>query len=152
MQSLPALLVWLLKSERLVVVCIHAGRPEPDILVTLFLCPAGSCPIAMCHPSFTTASSAVFSGFRGSASLSYQGFQCSVAQLCLTLCDPHGLEAHWAPLSMEISRQEYWSGLPFPPPGDLPHPGTEPTSPALAGRFFTTVSLGKPRHGFQYVK
>ena len=38
--------------------------------------------------------------------------------------------AHQAPLTMEFSRQEYWSGVPFPPPGDLPHPGTEPTSPA----------------------
>ena len=38
--------------------------------------------------------------------------------------------AHQAPLSMGISRQQYWSGLPFPPPGDLPHPGTEPASPA----------------------
>ena len=48
--------------------------------------------------------------------------------------------AHQAPLSMGFSRQEYWSGLPFPPPGDLPHPGIEPlslASPALAGRFFT---------------
>ena len=46
-----------------------------------------------------------------------------------------------APLSMGFSRQEYWSGLPCPPPGDLPDPGTEPISlmsPALAGRFFTT--------------
>ena len=46
-----------------------------------------------------------------------------------------------APLSMGFSRQEDWSGLPFPPPGDLPSPGTEPmslTSPALAGGFFTT--------------
>ena len=46
-----------------------------------------------------------------------------------------------APLSMGFSRQEYWSGLPCPPPGDLPAPGKEPvslTSPALAGRFFTT--------------
>ena len=42
-----------------------------------------------------------------------------------------------APLSMEFFRQEYWSGLPFPPPGDLPNPGIEPVSPALAGRFFT---------------
>ena len=52
-----------------------------------------------------------------------------------------------SPLSMEFSRQEYWSGLPFPPPGDLPDPGTEPmslVSPALAGGFFTTVSPGKP--------
>ena len=38
--------------------------------------------------------------------------------------------AHQAPLSMGFSRQEYWSGLPFPPPGDLPHPGIKPMSPA----------------------
>ena len=45
---------------------------------------------------------------------------------------PHGLYvAHQAPLSMEFSRQEYWSGLPFPSPGDLPYPGIEPRSPAL---------------------
>ena len=49
--------------------------------------------------------------------------------------------AHQTPLSMGFSRQEYLSGLPCPPPGDLPHPGIEPTSltsPALAGGFFTT--------------
>ena len=48
---------------------------------------------------------------------------------------------HQAPLSMEFSRQEYWSGLSFPPPGDLPDPGITPASlmsPALAGGFFTT--------------
>ena len=48
---------------------------------------------------------------------------------------------------MGFPRQEYWSGLPFPPPGDLPDPGTEPMSLmslALAGMFFTTVPLGKP--------
>ena len=39
--------------------------------------------------------------------------------------------AHQAPLSMGFSRQEYWSGLPFPSPGDLPDPGTEPRSPSL---------------------
>ena len=42
-----------------------------------------------------------------------------------------------APLSMGFFRQEYWSGLPFPPPGDLPNPGIEPTSAALAGKVFT---------------
>ena len=55
--------------------------------------------------------------------------------------------AHQAPLSMESSRQEDCSGLPFPPPGDLPHPEVEPgspTSPALAGGFFTTEPPGKP--------
>ena len=45
--------------------------------------------------------------------------------------------AHQAPLSMEFSRQEYWSGLWFPTPGDLPDPGIKPTSSALAGWFFT---------------
>ena len=52
-----------------------------------------------------------------------------------------------APLSMVFSRQEYWSRLLFPSPGDLPDPGIEPGSlgsPALAGRFFTTVPPGKP--------
>ena len=52
-----------------------------------------------------------------------------------------------APLSMRFSRQKYWSGLPFPPLGDLPNPGIEPASPvstALAGRFSTTEPPGKP--------
>ena len=43
-----------------------------------------------------------------------------------------------APLSLGIPRQEYWSELPFPSPGDLPDPGIKPPSPVLAGRFFTT--------------
>ena len=49
--------------------------------------------------------------------------------------------------SMEFSRQEYWSGLPFPTPGDLPDPGIEPAflaSPATAGGFINTVPPGKP--------
>ena len=54
---------------------------------------------------------------------------------------------HQAPLSMEFPRQEYWSGWPFPSPEDLPNPGIEPTSPALAGRFFTAEPSGKPRVG-----
>ena len=45
-----------------------------------------------------------------------------------------------APLFMGFSRQEYWSGLPFPPPGDLPNPGIHPRSSARVGRFFTTKS------------
>ena len=49
------------------------------------------------------------------------------------------------PLTMGFSRQEYWSGLPFPSPGDLPGPGIEPVSPVLAGQFFTTAPLVKPR-------
>ena len=55
--------------------------------------------------------------------------------------------AHQAPLSMGFSRQEYWSGLPCPPPGDLLDPEIEPmslTSPPLAGGFFTIAPPGKP--------
>ena len=48
-----------------------------------------------------------------------------------------------APLSMRFSQQEYWSELLYPSPGDLSDPGTEPMSPALAGRVFTTESPGK---------
>ena len=55
---------------------------------------------------------------------------CLVAKLCPTLAIPWTV-AHQAPLSMGFSRQQYWSGLPFPSPGDLPDPGIEPGSPAL---------------------
>ena len=54
-----------------------------------------------------------------------------------------GTTACQAPLSIGFPRQEYWSRLPFPSPEDLPDPGTEPTSLALAGRFFTTEPPGK---------
>ena len=53
-----------------------------------------------------------------------------------------------APLSMEFSRQEYWSGLPFPPPGNLPDPGTElasPVSPVLQADSLSTEPPGKPK-------
>ena len=64
--------------------------------------------------------------------------------------------AHQAPLSMEFSKQEYWSGWPFPFPGDPPNPGIKPVSlayPSLVGRFFTTEPLGKPRNiGYLYIK
>ena len=53
-----------------------------------------------------------------------------VAQSCLTLCDPVDCSLQ-APPSMGFSRQEYWSGLSFPSPGDLPDPGIEPGSPTL---------------------
>ena len=64
----------------------------------------------------------------------------SVSKSCPTLATPWTV-ASQAPLPMEFSRQEYWSGLPFPLPGDLPDPGIEPeslASPALEGGFFTT--------------
>ena len=69
---------------------------------------------------------------------------CSVAQSCLTLCDPTDCVAHQAPLSMGFSRQEYWSRLPFPFLGDRPNPRIKPRPPALTGRFFTAVPPLKP--------
>ena len=61
-------------------------------------------------------------------------------QSCLTLCNSMNCSLS-GPLSMGFSRQEYWSGLPFPSPGDRPHPGIKPASlmsPAWAGTFFST--------------
>ena len=77
--------------------------------------------------------------------LGYKSFLvCAVCakslQSCSTLYDPMDYSLP-GPLSMGFSRQGYWSGLPFPSPGDLPDPGIAPVSlmcPALAGRFFTT--------------
>ena len=68
---------------------------------------------------------------------------CLVTKSYLTLCDPMDCSLQ-APLSMEFPRQEYCSGLQFPPPEDLPDPGIEPLSAALAGGFFTTEPPGKP--------
>ena len=65
------------------------------------------------------------------------GFMSCVSLSCV---EPFGIPrtvAYQAPLSMGFSRQEYWSGLPFPSPGDLPRPGIKPGSPALADGFFT---------------
>ena len=65
----------------------------------------------------------------------------SCVQLCVTLWTV----ALQAPLSMGFSKQEYWRGLPFPPPGDLPKPGFEPTSPVLAGGYVTIEPPRKPK-------
>ena len=73
---------------------------------------------------------------------------CTVAQSCATLVTPWTV-ALQAPVSMGFPRQEYWSGLPFPSPGELPHPGIEHESLAassLAGGFFTTEPRGKPTY------
>ena len=64
---------------------------------------------------------------------------------CFPFCDPWTI-AGQSPPSMRFPRQEYWSGLLFPSPGDHPDPGVKPTYPALAGKFFTTEP---PRNPFQ---
>ena len=63
-------------------------------------------------------------------------------------CSPWTV-AHQAPLFREFSRQEYWSGLPFPPPGDVPNPGIEAGSSALAGKFSTTESSEKSEYSIK---
>ena len=74
-------------------------------------------------------------------------FQLCGAGLVLKSCA--NIETPWtvtsqAPLSMGFSRQEYWSGLPFPSPEDLPDPGIEPKSPALQADSLSTELQGKP--------
>ena len=66
-----------------------------------------------------------------------------VAKSCPTLATPWTV-ARQPLLSMGFPRQEYWTKLPFPSPGDFPDPGIKPTSPALAGGFCTPEPLGKP--------
>ena len=67
---------------------------------------------------------------------------CMHPQSCLTLWSPPGSSVHGFP------RQEHWSGLPFPSPQDLPNPGIEPASAALADRAFTPAPPAKPLEGF----
>ena len=69
---------------------------------------------------------------------------CLVTKSCPTLFDPMDYSPPGSSVH-GISRQKYWSRLPFPSPGDLPNPGIEPMSPALAGGFFTTEPPGKPK-------
>ena len=63
-----------------------------------------------------------------------------VTQSCPVLCNPTA----WAPLSIGFSRQKYWSGLPFPSPGDLPDPGIEPGSPTLQADSLPSEPPGSP--------
>ena len=66
-----------------------------------------------------------------------------VAQLCVTLCDP--MDCSQAPLSMGFSRQEYWSSLPFPSPGDPPNSRIKPRSPALQADSLSSEPPGKQK-------
>ena len=67
---------------------------------------------------------------------------CLVGKLCQS--ETSWIVARQAPLSMGFSLQEYWSGLPFPPPGDLPDPGIEPGSPALQADSLPLSHQGSP--------
>ena len=76
---------------------------------------------------------------------------CISVHACVGVCSVWLFATLWtiagqASLSMGFSRQEYWSGVPFPSPGDFPNPGIKPRCPALAGGFFTTVPCRKPTY------
>ena len=74
-------------------------------------------------------------------------YLCAYVLSQIRLCAILQTVAHQTPLSLEFSRQEYWSAMPFPTPEDPPDPGIEPRSPVspeLAGRFFTTARPAKP--------
>ena len=70
-------------------------------------------------------------------------YESEVAQSCRHFVTPWTV-AHQAPLSMGFSRQEYWNGLPFPSPGGLPDPATQPGSPALQADTLPSEPPGKP--------
>ena len=67
-----------------------------------------------------------------------------MAQLCPTICDPMDCSPPGSFCPQGFSRQEYWSGFPSPPPGNLPNPGTQPRSPSLQSDSLPSESPGKP--------
>ena len=75
--------------------------------------------------------------------ITYESVKLLVAQSCPTVCDPMDCSPQ-VPLSMEFSRQEYWSGLPFLSPRGLPDPGIEPGSPAFQADTLTSKPPRKP--------
>ena len=109
--------------------CVRASSPVPAP-PGLLLSGSWGLWCSMGYPGVTQCSSSL-------------RWRCLVLSRVRRLATPWTV-AHQAPLSMGFSRQEYWSGLPCPPPGGLPDPGIAPASPALAGRFFTTEPPGKP--------
>ena len=90
------------------------------------LCPAGRAGRSV--PQYMLCESHQPSGAQCGTRKLTVCFACEVAQSCPTLCDPMTI-AYQAPQCMKFSRQDYWSGLPFPSPVDLPNPGIKPWSP-----------------------
>ena len=109
-------------------------------------------PFSFCLHSFPASGSFPMSWLFTSGDKSTYIHACVCTRECTHMCTLSLVQlfstprtiARQAPQSMGFPRQEYWRGLLFPPPGDLPDPVIEPTSPALTGRFFTTEPPGKP--------
>ena len=123
-----------------------SSRPRDRTCVSCVSCTGRQ---ILYHPSHQGSPIYVFVYVRMYVCVLYVCVLC--AQSCPTVYDPWvqaNSVTHQALLSMEFSKQEYWSRLPFPTPGDLPNPSIEPLcleSPAFAGGFFTTVPPGKPK-------
>ena len=100
------------------------------------------------HPRMGSASSKPTHGVEGGVCVCLCSAVASLCSACVLLFVASWTVAHRAPLSMGFSRQEYWRGLPFRAPEDLPDPGIQPASlvtPALAGGFLTTTPPGRSR-------
>ena len=97
-----------------------------------------------------TENSILFLKFQMSFTIMFKSCVCLLSHFsCVWLFVTLQTVAHQVPLSIGFSRQEYWNGLPCPPPWNLPDPGIEPaslTSPALAGRIFTTNTTQEAHH------
>ena len=136
-----------LEQQTCTVSVLEAGNPETTCLQTWFLLKVlreglfqdslsfwrWSAPQVFLSPHARHSSPclcvSLFSSLYGDTS--HSGLALLVTQACPTLQPTPWTAGPQAPPSMGFSRQEYWSGLPFPSPGDLPNPGTEPRSPAL---------------------
>ena len=104
--------------------------------------PFSSCPQSLpASGSFPT--SQLFTWGGQPLSLGYNRMKVLISQSCLTLCNPMDC-AHQAPLSLELSRQEYCSGLPFPSPGEPSQPRDRTHVACIAGGFFTPALPEKP--------
>ena len=109
----------------------------------------------LCYSGIGTIEEATKYFFSGQPSFNWilvRAVRTKSLQSCLILCDPVDCQA---PLSKGFSRQDSWSGLPFPPPGDLPDPGRQSSSlmsPALAGGFFMTSATWESLPGYTFTK
>ena len=160
----PFVVVQLLRRIWLFVILWTAAHQASHASLSPGAC-SNSCPLSRwCHPTFSSSVipfSSCLQSFPASGFFPNELALCSTWWyfMCVCVCVWHRFSCVWlfvtlwtithqAPLYMEFSRQEYWSGLPCPPSGDLPDPGIEPTSlmsPALAGRSsLPLVSPGKP--------
>ena len=108
----------------------------------------------LCYSGIGTIEEATKYFFSGQPSFNWilvRAVRTKSLQSCLILCDPVDCQA---PLSKGFSRQDSWSGLPFPPPGDLPDPGRQSSSlmsPALAGGFFMTSTTWEAPQSTSYI-